>query len=294
MSEFLKCECSHCGQPIDYPSEGIGQTVPCPTCEKSVTLATVVKTATQKEDFVAGVRAEPATEKQKEKLRYFGYAFDETISKGQASDALDNCVRKYPEKNQAYYNRPATEDQLAQIHQINKESKQIDGEPYYDFQDDGPLTYGRAKDLIQERQWARRKEEMDKHSNPPSKAQLAWLIESGIRLDPKLKITEWELEQIINLEKLPPNEDDLRLFRKHGVISFKGDGFGATLFADLIRSLGGSAQDHNRAKINYAAACQAALRDPDYYKPTLSPDLEGVFAFTWPKSKIIQWLREAR
>ena len=38
MGEFLKCECPHFGQNIEYPSEGTGQTVPCPTCDKSVTL----------------------------------------------------------------------------------------------------------------------------------------------------------------------------------------------------------------------------------------------------------------
>lgn len=38
MGEFLKCECPHCGQNIEYPSEGTGQTVPCPTCDKPVML----------------------------------------------------------------------------------------------------------------------------------------------------------------------------------------------------------------------------------------------------------------
>jgi uncharacterized Zn finger protein (UPF0148 family) len=38
MSNFLKCECPHCGQSIEYPAEGTGQTVPCPTCEKLITL----------------------------------------------------------------------------------------------------------------------------------------------------------------------------------------------------------------------------------------------------------------
>lgn len=32
MDEFLKGECPHCGQAIEYPAEGTGQTVPCPTC----------------------------------------------------------------------------------------------------------------------------------------------------------------------------------------------------------------------------------------------------------------------
>ena len=38
MGEYSKCECSHCGQPIEYPSEGTGQTVPCPACNRSVFL----------------------------------------------------------------------------------------------------------------------------------------------------------------------------------------------------------------------------------------------------------------
>ena len=38
MSDFLKCACPHCGQSIEYPAEGTGQTVPCPTCEKPFVL----------------------------------------------------------------------------------------------------------------------------------------------------------------------------------------------------------------------------------------------------------------
>jgi predicted RNA-binding Zn-ribbon protein involved in translation (DUF1610 family) len=94
----------------------------------------------QREAYVTGVRAEPATEKQKEKLRYFGYAFDENISKGQASDALDKCVRDFPEVNQAYYNRPATEEQLAQL------------PPRFKAERAELLSYGHAKDLILERE----------------------------------------------------------------------------------------------------------------------------------------------
>jgi hypothetical protein len=35
MSEsgYYKCACPHCGQSIEYPAEGTGQTVPCPTCQ---------------------------------------------------------------------------------------------------------------------------------------------------------------------------------------------------------------------------------------------------------------------
>ena len=38
MAEFITGECPHCGQAIEYPSEGTGQTVPCPTCEQSFVL----------------------------------------------------------------------------------------------------------------------------------------------------------------------------------------------------------------------------------------------------------------
>lgn len=38
MSDFLKCVCPHCGQSIEYPAEGTGQTVPCPTCQKPFVL----------------------------------------------------------------------------------------------------------------------------------------------------------------------------------------------------------------------------------------------------------------
>lgn len=34
MAEFLNSECPYCGQWVEYPSEGSGQTVPCPTCHE--------------------------------------------------------------------------------------------------------------------------------------------------------------------------------------------------------------------------------------------------------------------
>lgn len=38
MGDFLKAECPHCGQSIEYPSHGTGESVPCPTCEKPFVL----------------------------------------------------------------------------------------------------------------------------------------------------------------------------------------------------------------------------------------------------------------
>jgi len=34
----LKCTCSHCRQPIEFPGEEVGQLAPCPKCRKTVTL----------------------------------------------------------------------------------------------------------------------------------------------------------------------------------------------------------------------------------------------------------------
>jgi hypothetical protein len=89
--------------------------------------------------WTASVRNEPATEKQKEKLRYFGCSWEENITKGQASDALEECARKFPDINRAYYNRPVTDEQLAKLRSFGEDPI---GDP------DDPLTYGQAKDWI--------------------------------------------------------------------------------------------------------------------------------------------------
>jgi hypothetical protein len=39
MAEFLKSECARCGQLIEYPAAGTGQTVSCPTCGEPLILA---------------------------------------------------------------------------------------------------------------------------------------------------------------------------------------------------------------------------------------------------------------
>ena len=47
MGEFVKGECSHCGQPVEFPSEGTGQTVPCPTCHQPFVLKPAAPPATR-------------------------------------------------------------------------------------------------------------------------------------------------------------------------------------------------------------------------------------------------------
>jgi len=79
-------------------------------------------------------------------------------AKGEASDALDECVKKYPLADRAYYGRPATKEQVAKIKKINASC--APNEPIlYDFEEeepDEPLTYGEAKEII--RDWEREKE----------------------------------------------------------------------------------------------------------------------------------------
>ena len=92
-------------------------------------------------------RDEPATEKQKDKLRFFGCTWDEGITKGQASDAIDSCVKMFPEKEKEYQNRPATEAQVEEIRAYLKAS----GETIEDYVEcGGTLTYQQAKEMIKE------------------------------------------------------------------------------------------------------------------------------------------------
>jgi len=123
----------------------------------------ILEAEKQREVYIANVRAEPATEKQKEKLRWFGCTWDEGITKGQASDVLDECAKQFPEKNAEHYNRRATEEQLAKLREINASCDP--DEPFYDFEEEGLLTYGRAKDVLQDWVWYQREkenEEMEK------------------------------------------------------------------------------------------------------------------------------------
>lgn len=103
------------------------------------TLRSQIESKGKWEAYVARVRSEPASEKQKEKLRWFGLPVHDRTTKGEASDALDKCVRDYPEKEQAYNKRPATTEQMAKIRDHFSESPE-DAE--------GPFTYREAKDLI--------------------------------------------------------------------------------------------------------------------------------------------------
>jgi len=92
-------------------------------------------------------RAQPATDEQKVRLKWFGCTWDDGITKGQASDAIEECIRLFPEKNQQYYDRPATEDQVKIMHE------RLHGCGYgaigsIETEDGKPLTYGLAEKAL--------------------------------------------------------------------------------------------------------------------------------------------------
>ncbi|HEY2328922.1 MAG TPA: hypothetical protein VGI63_03820 [Verrucomicrobiae bacterium] len=241
---------------------------------------------------VARARRESATDKQKEKLVWFGCTFDETITKGQASDALDKCAMDFPLKDMAYYKRPATEKQISQIREYAKVDKDL-LVTLEEIEEGESFTYEAAKYLLRNCEKEAEQREWDKHQNPPDKTQLEQLKTLGFTVDIK-QISAAEADMILNLKGAPPREDDLSLFEQHGLLRFQGDGLGAFALGDLIRSFGGSAQDHNRKNIDYVTACMVAVNDPDYQTPKLTRDRENFVAFAWPKSKIREWLRAAK
>lgn len=56
-------------------------------------------------------RENPATEEQKEKLRFFGCTWNGDITAGQASDALEECRKQFPQVEEAYLRRHAVNEQ---------------------------------------------------------------------------------------------------------------------------------------------------------------------------------------
>jgi hypothetical protein len=88
-------------------------------------------------------RCDAATEKQKDKLSFFGCTWDEGITKGQASDAIDACVIAFPDSAEAYYTRPATEEQREKLRLYGKNPDERWGKPRRKT-----LTYGEAKDWL--------------------------------------------------------------------------------------------------------------------------------------------------
>lgn len=140
----------------------------------------------------AAWRVEPATEKQKLKLQWFKCTWEEGLTKGLASDAIEECVRRFPEANAEYYDRPATEEQLTAIRAYLVDT----GEELEDYADKTkPLTYGEAKDLLwdfesNENEKLRAMhadvlERFDAWATPDEIWRAAWIMEHTYEFPPK-------------------------------------------------------------------------------------------------------------
>jgi hypothetical protein len=115
-------------------------------------------------------RNDAATEKQKEKLHFFNCTWNEGITKGQASDAIDECVKKFPNWEFMYQNRPATEEQKGLLRKYGKRPLRT-------------ITYARARDIIKQCErygWKinipKQNEEHFETHHPISKGRRAWII----------------------------------------------------------------------------------------------------------------------
>ena len=136
------------------------------------TLNDILAAKKEREAYVAEVRSEPITEKQKAKLLWFGYPVRDGMTKGEASDAIDECIRQHPEREREYYERPATKEQMAQLREYAKADKDL-AETLEEMDEEGSaLTYGEAKDLVRDSERDAEQREMDRFSNPPDESQI--------------------------------------------------------------------------------------------------------------------------
>lgn len=80
---------------------------------------------------------DPATDNQKEKLRFFGCTWEGNITKGQASAAIGDCVQQFPDKEQQWQKRPSTAKQKKLLREMGEETSP-------------DMSYSEAKDLLQD------------------------------------------------------------------------------------------------------------------------------------------------
>ena len=117
---FLKCDCSNCGQHIEYPAEGAGQTISCPSCNQEIILPPPDgQSQAVPPPILRGSGLDrPASDAQKEKLLFFGCTFDDGITMDEASAALGDCERQFPEREKEYQARKPTAGQIKQLEKL--------------------------------------------------------------------------------------------------------------------------------------------------------------------------------
>ena len=235
-------------------------------------------------------RTKPLTDKQATKLRYFGCTWDQGVTRGQASEAIDECARAFPDLEESYYSRPATQEQLDAL----KTYLEPEGEEPDDYAKGETLTYGEAKDLLGDCDMQQRQEQEEKElaaCGPPTETQIKALRDSGFKVERNSHLTAGDLEAFLKLEGLPPRQEDLDLFKRHRLKFHQGDAFAAYGLAVLIRQLEEMAAQ-SQGYVNIVNACTAAMGDPAYLSATVTFDDDlGEVSFAWPRNQLHKWFQ---
>jgi DNA-directed RNA polymerase subunit RPC12/RpoP len=263
MSDLLKSECPHCRQKIEYPADGTGQVVSCPTCGKSIMLMPI-----RSDDLYKQPTDDPPTEKQLAYLRDLGVQFDEAIlTKRSASRLLKAALREKRIKELPSGWRLEKVKRLGLLEELPPNATMQDVVELLDS-----IKY-----------------------DGPTEAQIKFCKGSDFKL--KGEIYADELDEILKLDGQPPLQEHLDIFQAYGIRHSGADALAARAYADLIlyyqeralQKIGYSDREIPRMRI--AKACLVAMRDPAYGKPTLIR--EGYWmTFTWPKRKLNEWYRK--
>jgi hypothetical protein len=78
------------------------------------------------DDPSAPWRSEPATDSQKRKLRFYGRRFPAHLSKGEASELIEDAMEQQPEKEEVYQNWRQSE------HDIGDCFYEVEGSDFYE------------------------------------------------------------------------------------------------------------------------------------------------------------------
>jgi len=117
-------------------------TVNCPTCNEPITIPQQVAEQSNAlsdpdEWYAAGRsefngdpdgpwRAEPATDSQKRKLRFYGRPFPAQLTKGEASDLIEDAMERHPEKEESYQKWRQSEHDIADCF------SEVEGSDFYE------------------------------------------------------------------------------------------------------------------------------------------------------------------
>lgn len=207
---------------------------------------------------------ERATEKQKVKLRSFGYAFGEEISKKEAGVMFD----------QYYDSKPPSKEQLEKIERLG-------------ISNDLPpnATMRDARNLL-----------FFAGDEPPTKKQLKWFTDEGFKVVKGESLTASGLDAWAMLRGTPAATESTNYLSQYGCSVTSRDGFITEIYVCLIQSFerlvdfGG---EKERERIIRAGSI--AVGDPRFLNITFKAD---TFCFdvvaSWPNSLVREWFRKAK